>query len=171
MCYRPAKHEHQAGRWGPRLAVRSSASGSWGIRPMLQTGEAARATARTEVAHSMSWHPKGARKGSMSSCSPAPPQPGLTHTGQTGHLFDKQFATTHITACIYSLSDLFCHYHYTFFSQSELYNKLLFCASMLISLQHRFTFISSIIPNVWKAAQVVSLIKMITIQIQNYLLG
>lgn len=95
MFSRPAKHEHPVGRWGPRLAVRSSALGSWGIRPMLQTGEAA-SKDQTSLFNELT--PKWVGKGSMSSGSPAPAQPGLTHTGQTGHLFDKQ--TPDITACI-----------------------------------------------------------------------
>lgn len=37
------QRERLRGRRGPRLAVCLSASGSWGIRPMLQTGEGARA--------------------------------------------------------------------------------------------------------------------------------
>ena len=69
----------------------------------------------------------------MSSGRPAPPQPGLTHAGQTGHLFDKQ--TTDIPACISdSSSDVFvplwtCNFSKTLISQSNICNKLVSLSS------------------------------------------
>ncbi len=103
MCYRPAKHEHPDGRWGPQLGVRSSASGSWGIRAMLQTGEEARA--KTQSGSFDELTPKGVWKGSMSSGSTAPPQhqPGLTHTGQSEHLFESLELHTACTLASYLL--------------------------------------------------------------------
>ncbi|KAM7396735.1 hypothetical protein PAMP_019752 [Pampus punctatissimus] len=76
-----ANHEHPVGRWGPRLAVRSSASGSWGIRPMLQTARSSRSHSKDQSGSFDELTPEGAKKGSMSSGSPAMFQPGLTPTG------------------------------------------------------------------------------------------